>query len=179
MKLIYATCFLLMVNISINANTINYTDINSTIKRLDIKKWDSLYYQYKIVNNLPYQYNKKKKSYFWNPIYPVFFYKDYLQKYSETKKVEYLENIEALTKVLMDKSKTFKYKNKIVRTFYYKGSGDVARMFHKHYSGLTNSYYVNVFSQLYKVTGNSKYKQYAIELFRSLTVPVDEGGGNV
>jgi hypothetical protein len=167
---------ILVINTYLFSNTIIHKDCNSTIERLDINVWDPLYYQYKLVNNLPYQYNKKTKKYFWNPIYPYFFYKDYLRKYQESKNVKYLYEIEKLTNALLNKSTKFNYKNKTIRTLYYEGSGDVARMFHRHYSGLTNSYYVNIFSQLYKITGNTKYKKYAIEFFNSLTVPISEGG---
>jgi len=168
---------ILICNISIYAkDTITHPYINSTIEKLDTQIWDKVYYQYKIVDNVPYQYNKKKKTYFWNPKYPIIFYKDYLRKYQETKKDIYLKYIERLTKAIMVKSSSFNYNSKKVRTFYYSSTGDVSRMFHKHYSGLTNSYYVNIFSQLYKITNDIKYKEYALEFFNSLTVPINKGG---
>ena len=176
MRKIFLSIFLVLINYLYANNIVKHRDINSTIERLDVQVWDSLYYQYKLVNNIPYQYNKNKKTYFWNPIYPIFFYKDYIRKYKKTGKIVYLENIEKLTAAIIIKSDTFKYENNKVRTFYYSPSGDVSRMFHKHYSGLTNSYYVNLFSQLYKITNDKKYKEYAIEFFNSLTVPIQSGG---
>ncbi len=148
-KIVVSFFIFLYSNIYAN-NIIHHRDINSTIERLDTKLWDSVYYQYKLIDNIPYQYNKRNKKYFWNPIYPIYFYRNYIEKYKQTHNKIYLNYMNILTKAIIKKS----YKNQNYRTFYYDSSGEVARMFHKHYSGLTNSYYVYIFSILYKITKN-------------------------
>jgi len=51
-------------------------DVNSSIERLDTEDWDDTYYQYNLVNNIPFLYNKQKNNYHFNPIYVTYFLKN-------------------------------------------------------------------------------------------------------
>lgn len=154
------------------SKTIEHKDINSSIERLDTTDWDPLYYQYRIVNNVPYQYDKVKNEYFFNPIYGVFFLKQYQKKYNLTKNKKYIRYIDLMTKSLLKKSE---YHHN-ARIFNYAPTGNVSRMYHKHYSGLTQSYYVEAYSNLYKIFENPYYKKLAIEFAKSIAIEKKDGG---
>lgn len=162
--------------IKLTASEIIHIDENSNIIRLDTKRWDPLYYQYKIKDNIPYQYDKKNDRYFFNPLFGVYFLSDYVRNYNITKDEKYLKYSKSLMLELMNKIEKVNFNNLEAYIFYYEPNDYASRLFHKHYSGLTQAYYVEYLSKLYKLTKDEFYNQVAIKIFNSLLIPIEKGG---
>lgn len=179
MKLIYILLVLLVINTSLNATIVVHKDINTTIERLDPQVWDDTYYQYKIENNIPYQYNKVDHYYQFNPIYVTYFLKNYRHMFLKTKNKKYIEYSKIILNASLQKSEKLIFNNFEAIAFPYEANRFVARMFHRSYSGLTQGYFLEELANLYKITNDDYFKILAMKFFNSLIIPIDEGGGHV
>jgi len=174
-KIILLGLLISFVNIHGQEIHIN-NDVNSSIERLDIEYWDDTYYQYKLVNNIPFQYNKQKNNYHFNPIYVTYFLKNYRVLYEKTKKIKYINYAKIILEASMIKSENISYEGVNSIIFPYEANRFVSRMFHKHYSGLTQGYFLKESAKLYELTGEEYFKDIAIKFYNSLVIPINKGG---
>jgi hypothetical protein len=121
-------------------------------------------------------FDKNNKRYFFNPILPAWFLKDYIRRYGKTKNNSFLHSAKILTNAILPKSTILTHDNLKARTIYYEPGDYVARAYAKHYSGLTNSLYASAFGDLYSITKDDQYLELCKEFINSLKIPISEGG---
>lgn len=107
-----------------------------------------------------------------HPIYATYVIKYYLQQYGRRPDPEYLRSAQIVADATLKRMSNFKG----TLVFWYPKGFLVGRSYKPYYSGLTQAYYTVLFYQLYELTGKVKYKEAAYKIFKSLTIPNQDGG---
>jgi len=107
-----------------------------------------------------------------HPLYPTYLINEYLAQYSASGDRDAL----AAAKLVADAALRRMRKFQGALVFWYPADGQHARIARRHYSALTQAYYVRCFFQLSLALGEPAYEAAAREAFASLLIPVDEGG---
>ncbi|MGE6833189.1 D-glucuronyl C5-epimerase family protein [Priestia megaterium] len=107
-----------------------------------------------------------------HPIYGVYVIRDYLFQYRKTKEMKYQDAAIKVANAAIHRMETFR--NALV--FWYKKDSPFNSTSKEYYSGLTQSYYAEIFAQVYKLTNISIYKDAAKKVYASLKIPVSLGG---
>ncbi|WP_068672583.1 D-glucuronyl C5-epimerase family protein [Oceanobacillus sp. Castelsardo] len=107
-----------------------------------------------------------------HPIYGVYVIRDYLYQFKKTKDTKYQIAAMRVANAAIHRMENFKN----TKVFWYKSDSFINPKNKDYYSGLTQSYYAEVFAQLYASTKKEKYKEAAKQVFSSLKIPVNKGG---
>jgi hypothetical protein len=107
-----------------------------------------------------------------HPIYGVYVLKDYLKQYNQNSNVELLDAIIRLADLVYE----YMESHLDSKVFWYEADFKVGRAIKRHYSGLTQSYYSQIFYEVYLKTNKHKYKTAAFRIFRSLLVSSQNNG---
>jgi effector-binding domain-containing protein len=109
---------------------------------------------------------------FDHPIYGHYVLEDYLKQYARQQDDSLLSAIS----MVADASVSRMVKRDSSLIFMYPKGDYITRAYKEHYSGLTQSYYMNTMWDVYEATGDSIYREAACGIFNSLLIPVAEGG---
>lgn len=107
-----------------------------------------------------------------HPIYGTYVIADYLGQYTRTKAPELL----AAAQRVADASIARMEARDDALIFMYQPGTGISSMPHRFYSGLTQSRYLQVLGRLAARTGDAAYREAGAAVFRSLLIPVEEGG---
>lgn len=110
---------------------------------------------------------------FPHPIYGSYFIKDYIKQYESAPSDKLRDAISTVAHASVKRMKNFK--GSLV--FWYEPDpARGARLYEKHYSGLTQSYYAVQLHRAGQILGDRSLIRAASRVFDSLLIPADEGG---
>ncbi|KQL46857.1 hypothetical protein AN963_18360 [Brevibacillus choshinensis] len=107
-----------------------------------------------------------------HPLFGTFVIRDYVTQFEETGAPQLKEAIMRVADAAI--SRMEKFHDAIV--FWYPLESSYNYSNQLYYSGLTQSHYMQLFSKVYELTGETRYKIAAEKMFASLKIPVDSGG---
>jgi len=112
-------------------------------------------------------------SYYEHPLYPIYIAEEYFRQHARHADPALVEAAKLVLDAALKRAQPFQ--DSLV--FWYGSDAGVTRAAHKHYSALTQAYYVGVLATLHDLIGRrSGYNKLARKFASSLAIPVGEGG---
>lgn len=107
------------------------------------------------------------------PIYGTYVLKDYVEQYRTAPSQELEDALRTVGHAAVQRMSDFK--GSLV--FWYEPDPDgAARLYRRHYSGLTQGYYALYLHEAGRITGDEQLVDAGRRAFKSLTIPASEGG---
>jgi hypothetical protein len=107
-----------------------------------------------------------------HPLYGAYVIRDYLNQYDSTKDEKYLKAAITVAKASLGRME--KFKDALV--FWYNSDMGISSSPARFYSGLTQSRYLVLFGQLFKLTNDPLFLKSSIEILESLFIKQSDGG---
>ncbi|WP_169871202.1 D-glucuronyl C5-epimerase family protein [Shouchella patagoniensis] len=107
-----------------------------------------------------------------HPIYGIYVMRDYLYQFKKTKDDRYKQAVIRVAEAAIKRMEPFR--DSLV--FWYRMDSVFNSTSKAYYSALTQSYYAEVFAQVYEAIEEERFLQAAQQVYRSLKIPVQDGG---
>jgi len=107
-----------------------------------------------------------------HPIYGAYVIRDYLRQYNLTKDEKYLQAAVRVARACIGRMEHFKD----VLVFWYNPDTGISSLPFRFYSGLTQSRYLILFAQLFKLTNDTLFLESSKQVLESLFIKQGDGG---
>jgi hypothetical protein len=112
-------------------------------------------------------------SFYEHPLYPIYIAEEYFRQNARKPDPALIEAARLVMDAALKRARPFR--DSLV--FWYGADANVTRAAHRHYSALTQSYYVSALANLHDLIGQrSGYNRLAKQFASSLAIPAAEGG---
>ncbi len=130
------------------------------------------YYKFRFTEDGYPAQRRPDGSLYEHPLYPIYVIDEYLAQFAKFKSQEAL----AAACTVADAALRRALPHHDALVLWYTPEARVRRMATKHYSALTQAYYVKRLSRLARLTGEARYKSAACAFVASLMIGADQGG---
>jgi hypothetical protein len=112
-------------------------------------------------------------TYYEHPLYPIYIAEEYFRQNARTPDPALVDAARLVIDAALKRAEPFKD----ALVFWYGADAKVTRAAHRHYSALTQAYYVGVLAKLQELVGRrAGYNRLARQFANSLAIPATEGG---